>query len=353
MDGVEPTWKIGGDKMRGYPPHQGKAFLMKSKFSWIVRACAAAVVAGCTLVAMTGCTTNAATGKSYYYALSEQEEIQLGTEAEPEFIKQYGGLVPSPVVQKYVSELGMKLAKLTERPSLPWNFNVLNSDDINAFAIPGGKVFITRGLLSRMTNEAQLAGVLGHECGHVTGQHSGKQMTNQQGAAILLQGAQMGAEQYGANPLLVQLGAQGGTMAAQGFLLKFGRDDEYEADHLGLRYMTKAGYNPLAMIQVMEILAASAGESPSGMSEWTSTHPLTENRIKELNADITKAYPEASKTGTYAPEPFKTNVLAPLSKLPPAPKPAPAPAAAPAAGAAPAAVAPAAKPAAAAPAKKK
>ncbi len=301
---------------------------MTFQFGSMLRVCAMALLTGLTLVAATGCTTNAATGKSYYYALSEDEEIKLGTEAEPEFIKQYGGLVPSPEVQTYVKNLGMKLAKMTERPSLPWNFNVLNSDDINAFAIPGGKVFITRGLLSRMTNEAQLAGVLGHECGHVTGQHSGKQITNQQGAAILLQGAQMGAEQYGANPTLVQLGAAGGNMAAQGFLLKFSRDDEYEADHLGLRYMTKAGYNPLAMIQVMEILAASAGESPAGMSEWTSTHPLTANRIKELDADITKAYPEQSKNGTYAPEPFKVNVLVPLSKLAPAPKPAPAPAAA-------------------------
>jgi predicted Zn-dependent protease len=288
-----------------------------------------AVLSVWTVGAMTGCTTNAATGKSYYYALSEDDEIKLGTEAEPEFIKQYGGLVPSPVVQTYVKNLGMKLAKLTERPNVPWNFNVLNSDDINAFAIPGGKVFITRGLLSRMTNEAQLAGVLGHECGHVTGQHAGKQVTQQQGAAILLQGAQMGAEQAGANPMLIQLGAQGGNMAAQGFLLKFSRDDEYEADHLGLRYMTKAGYNPLAMIQVMEILEkASGGGGAGAMSEWTSTHPLAQNRISELEADIKKAYPDASKPNvyTYAPESFKANVLDQLAKLPAAPKPAPAPA---------------------------
>ncbi len=302
---------------------------MMSRLNRIVRVFAIAVFAGLTLAGAAGCTTNAATGKSYYYALSESEEVQLGTEAEPEFIKQYGGLVPSPEVQTYVKNLGLKLAKLTERPSLPWNFNVLNSDDVNAFAIPGGKVFITRGLLSRMTNEAQLAGVLGHECGHVTGQHAGKQITQQQGAAILLQGAQMGAEQAGANPTLIQLGAVGGNVATQGFLLKFSRDDEYEADHLGLRYMSKAGYNPLAMVQVMEILEkASGGASAGGLSEWTSTHPLTQNRIKELEADINKAYPDASKAGvyTYAPEPFKANVLDVLAKLPAAPKPAPAPA---------------------------
>jgi predicted Zn-dependent protease len=279
------------------------------------------------VVQASGCTKNVATGTSYFYALSEDEEIQIGAEAEAEFIKQYGGLVPSPVIKSYVQNLGMKIAKTTERPSLPWNFNVLNSDDINAFAIPGGKVFITRGLLSRMTNEAQLAGVLGHECGHVTAQHAGKQITNRQAAVVILQGAQIGMGQSGVNPYVAELGAFGANVAAQGFLLKFSRSDEYEADHLGLRYMTRAGYNPEAMIQVMEILQKASGQtSTSSFAEWTQTHPLTQNRIKELQADIEKDYPNYKTPGvyTFGEASFKTNVLDQLSKLGPAPKPAPA-----------------------------
>ncbi|MEM6856010.1 MAG: M48 family metalloprotease, partial [Planctomycetota bacterium] len=111
---------------------------------------------------ITGCVTNPATGKSSLNLISEEREIAIGTEAEPQFIQENGGLVESQKLKDYVSRLGLELAAVSERPNLPWNFNVLDSDQINAFALPGGKVFMSRGLLEKMTNEAQLAGVLGH-----------------------------------------------------------------------------------------------------------------------------------------------------------------------------------------------
>ena len=116
-------------------------------------------VLGVGVLGSHGLCTNPATGKSSLNLINEQREITIGLEAEPQFIEENGGLIESPRIRDYVTKLGLELAAVSERPHLPWNFNVLDSDQINAFALPGGKVFMSRGLLERMTNEAQLAGV--------------------------------------------------------------------------------------------------------------------------------------------------------------------------------------------------
>ena len=268
------------------------------------------------LVWLSGCTTNPATGQRQFNTLSDSEEITLGSEAEPQFLKEYGGEVPSPKLIAYVRDLGMRLAKSGERPDLPWSFHVVDSSVINAFALPGGKVFVSRGLLAKMTNEAQLAGVLGHECGHVTAQHIGQQMSRAQvvqglGVVIGVIGSQTN------NRYLDVLGvgaAAGGTV----YLLKFGRDQELQADALGIRYMTRLGYNPIAQKQVMDILQNASG--PGGAPEFLSTHPYPESRIARINEIIAKEYPNAAASTQFKfnPAEYKANVLDELARLPPA-----------------------------------
>ena len=281
----------------------------------------------CALIApLTGCVTNPATGKQSLNLISEEREIAIGAEAEPQFIQENGGLVESQRVRDYVTRLGMELAAVSERPHLPWSFNVLNSDVINAFALPGGKVFISRGLIEKMTNEAQLAGVLGHEVGHVTAQHVNARMSQ----ALIIQGIAVGATVAGevADDDTLRVLGVGAGVGGGVYLLKFGRDQESESDELGVRYMTRLGYNPWGQVQVMQILKEAQGGG--GGPEFFATHPLPQTRIDRLQRLIAQQYPNAPHSdsnndaygtgGTYRFDAtsFQDNVLTPLKRLPPA-----------------------------------
>jgi len=240
-----------------------------------------------TLASLCGCRTNEATGRLQFGMMSREDEIELGSQVKPELIKEYGGEVSSQALRDYVTEIGMKLAQHTEgdSPTLPWTFTVLDSDVINAFAIPGGSVFISRGLLEAFENEAQLAGVLGHEIGHVTARHIDERITKAQGLTIggALLGTMVGASTNWGALAGVIVGVSG-----QGYLLKFGRDQESEADALGVRYMVAAGYDPIGMIQVLEVLkAASEGPRPI---EMLSTHPYPETRLVRVGELVAKDY---------------------------------------------------------------
>lgn len=274
------------------------------------------VTAAFTFFTLTACSTNPATGQRQFNIISTDQEIALGQQNSPKFVASYGGDIPSSSINAYVTDLGNRLAAVSERKDLPWEFHVVDSPVINAFALPGGKVFMSRGLLAKMTNEAQLAGVLGHEIGHVTAQHIGQQMSRAMavqiaGVAIGIAGSQSDEEWA---QVLGASAAVGGSL----YLLKFGRDQESQADELGLRYMTKIGYNPAAQIQVMQILREESkgqGRSP----EWMATHPLPDTRIKRLDALIKKRYPDFEDVNKYQfhVERFRTSVLNPLAQLPP------------------------------------
>ena len=268
-----------------------------------------------TAAGLTGCSTNPATGESQVNWLSESKERALGAEAAPQFVQQYGGDIPSPSIQQYVSNLGHQLADVSERPNLEWEFHAVDSSVLNAFALPGRKVFITRGLMEKLSNEAQLAGVLGHEVGHVTAQHIGQQMTR----AMILTGIGAGigiAGEQSDKDWLKVLGA--GTAVGGGvYMLSYGRNQETQADELGLRYMTRLGYNPIGQIQVMKVLKAASGGG--GGVEFLSTHPLPETRIKHLNRYIKKHYPDYKDPQKYRVyrDRYRRNVLDVLTKLPP------------------------------------
>ena len=258
-----------------------------------------------------GCRTNPTTGRSQFQALSRDQEIALGVQASPQMTNEFGGRVNDAVLQAYVDGIGRALAAQTEadNPKLPWEFTLLDSDVINAFALPGGKVFITRGLAERLTNEAQMAGVLGPEVGHVTARHINDRVAGQMGVGVLavIAGAAANSNE------VADAAAQLGNIA----LLSYSRDEEHESDLLGMRYMSRLNYDPRGQLEVMQILAAaSKGARPP---EFLSTHPYPEDRVKRIGSLLAgefKATQNNPQFGLY-PERYQP-ILARMRALPPA-----------------------------------
>jgi len=241
------------------------------------RSTLAAAVAAAFVLA---CATNPATGRRQLMLVSEAQEIAMGREADQQAVAAYG-LYPDAKVQAYVAEVGARLAARSERPSLPWSFKVVDDPAVNAFALPGGYIYVTRGIMAHLRSEAELAAVLGHEIGHVTGRHSASQMSKQQ---LAMGGLIVG---MAVKPELQEFG--GLAQQALGLLfLKFGRDDENEADQLGLRYMTREAYDPREMLEVFGVLdRVSRAQGGGRMPDWLSTHPSPENRLARIQGQIT------------------------------------------------------------------
>jgi predicted Zn-dependent protease len=262
------------------------------------------------------CTTNQATGRRQLDYFSREDEIALGLEAGPQLTQEYGGAVTDAAINSYVTGVGMSMVPHTEGDyaSLPWKFTLLNSDVINAFALPGGQVFISRGLAEKFENEAQLAGVLGHEIGHVTAEHADRSVQNQ---LPTLGVAAVGSVLAGNDETMQQAVAV--LVSATGtFALKYSRDQENEADKLGMRYMTRAGYNPKGMEQVMQVLA-KASEASGAPPEWQSTHPAPATRlgiIRERLATENYARVVNDPNSIVAPERYRAKLLEPLRSVP-------------------------------------
>ena len=229
---------------------------------------------------LTGCKRNQATGDLQFNYFSQDEEIALGLESREELVPAYGGEIPDEGVRSYVTEIGQRMTPYVEDEyrELPWSFTMLNSDVVNAFALPGGQVFVSRGLASQLEDEAELAGVIGHEIGHVTAEHVDQRM----GRQLILAGIAIGAS-AAANESESQWAqvAAGVTVTGAGvYSLKYDRGQELEADELGMRYMHRAKYDPSALAGVMETLqAASQGQQPM---EIFSTHPHPETRLEKI-----------------------------------------------------------------------
>ena len=245
-----------------------------------------------------GCAVNPATGDRQLALISEEQEIQLGRESDPKIAASMG-LYSDESFQNYVQDLGRALAEDSERPHLPWTFRVLDEPVINAFALPGGYIYVTRGILPYLDSEAELAGVLGHEIGHVTARHSVERLSR-------AQLTQIGPNLVGVlSPRLEN--AVGLVLAPlQLFDMKFSRDDERQADALGVRYMSRQGYDPQELAEVMVMLAdVSAAQGGGRVPEWLSTHPTPENReenIREAAAEtVVTADPPRIGTEDYLP----------------------------------------------------
>jgi predicted Zn-dependent protease len=226
-------------------------------------------------MAALSCATNPVTGKRELALVSESQEIAMGRQGAADVTASVG-LYPDVGLQAYVDRVGQTLAARTERPKLPWEFHVVDDAAVNAFALPGGFVFITRGLLTHMTNEAQLASVLGHESGHVAARHSVQQISRQEVASL---GLGLGSA---LSPAIAKYGQVAG--AGVGLLfLKYSRDDETQADQLGFRYALADGYDTREMISVFEMLQRDQQLSGGGkLPEWQATHPSPVNRIRDV-----------------------------------------------------------------------
>lgn len=278
------------------------------------------------LVLLGGCSVNPATGERSFTLLSWEEEKQMGAEAAAGLAAQFGGEVNETIASSYVKEVGQKLLTGIEPavPDLEWEFTLLNDDLINAFALPGGKVYITRGLAAKLNNEAELAGVLGHEIGHVTARHGNQRISKQIGFNVALGAAAVVVGTSSSDSDINKYGSVGLPAMAIGgnvVLLKYGRDEESEADMLGLRYMSRAGYDPIAQQRVMEVLL----ETSSGVArqpEWLSTHPYPETRIERIKRLLAELYPDRASNPDYElyAERYKSRMLDRLATLPPAPK---------------------------------
>lgn len=222
--------------------------------------------------------TNPYTGRSQHITMTSDQEIAIGLQSAPEMAQQHGGLYPDERIQSFVDAVGNKLVNSSIARDTPYkyDFHLLADDQtINAFALPGGQCFITYALFSQL-NEAQLAGVLGHEIGHVIGRHSAERIADSQTWQTATMGATVGAGDLGS--------IVGGI--GQNTLLKNGRGDELESDELGVLFMIQSGYDPNEMIKVMEILKAAGG--PNRVPEFQSTHPDPENRIEKIKEAIAK-----------------------------------------------------------------
>jgi len=236
------------------------------------------LLAACAALAA-ACATNPATGRRQLSLISENREIQMGREYDPQIAASMG-LDPDTALQHYVHELGTRLAARSERPSLPWTFRVVDDRVVNAFALPGGFIYVTRGILAHFNSEAELAAVLGHEIGHVTARHSASQLSRQQLAQV---GLALGS--------IVSRDVErfsGVASAALGVLfLKHSRDDEREADDLGLRYMRRGDYDAREMPDVFTMLERVSAAQPGGRApEWLATHPNPENRRARIAEQI-------------------------------------------------------------------
>ncbi len=225
------------------------------------------------------CATNPVTGKSELSLVSESQEIQIGRE-EAQKVGQSIGYYDDPAVQTFVSGIGTRMAAESERPQLPWEFHVVDDASVNAFALPGGFIFVTRGLMTSVTNEAELAAVIGHEIAHVTHRHSVQQISRAQVAQIGLV----------AGSILSSTVAQYGGLLGQGLgvlFLKYGRDAELEADQSGFRYALNENYDVRQMIEMFEVLEGVSQLSGAGkLPEWLSTHPNPGNRIAATEARL-------------------------------------------------------------------
>jgi predicted Zn-dependent protease len=218
-----------------------------------------------TYLLFNSCARNPVTGKKDFVLVSKEQEIAMGQQSDPEVIA-FFGLYDNENLQKFIKEKGQAMAAISHRPDLKYEFRIVDSPVVNAFAVPGGYVYFTRGIMAHFNNEAEFAGVLGHEIGHITARHSVKQQTNAQLAQIGLVAGSI------ISPTFAQM-ADVASEGVQLLFLKFSRDDESQADKLGVQYSTKVGYDAREMAKFFETLAQLGKSSGGEVPIFMSTHP--------------------------------------------------------------------------------
>jgi predicted Zn-dependent protease len=233
---------------------------------------------------------NPLTGEKQRVAMTPEQEVALGYKSAPQMAAQMGGLSQNEKARALVKQVGEKLVAESFAAKSPYKFSfhvLADPRTVNAFALPGGPIFITEGLLRLLKSEAELAGVIGHEIGHVIARHSSERLAKQQLTQGLLGALVVGSGDYST----AQIGQVVGSMIN----MSYGREDELESDALGIRIMAEAKYDPRAMIRVMEVLAKASGGS--SQPEFMSTHPAPENRATRIKEEIAKRFPDGVPEG--------------------------------------------------------
>ncbi len=243
------------------------------------------------LVAVTqsDCARNPVTGKRQLVLLSEAQEIEVGKASHPEILSEFGR-VDDAALQDYIQRIGSEIAGVSHRPDLPWTFTVVDTPVVNAFALPGGYIYVTREILAYMNNEAELAGVLGHEAGHVTARHGVTQVSRAQLFGLAL----------GVGSIFSSTVRQVGDLAQIGaglLLLKYGRDAERQSDQLGVEYMYDVGYDPREMSQFFRVFERMREESGQVLPNWLSSHPAPPDRIEATRALAEQLMEEKPRQG--------------------------------------------------------
>jgi predicted Zn-dependent protease len=247
-------------------------------------------------LAVGGCAVNAITGEEEPMFMSVPEEMALGSQMAPEIEKALNGSIPDEALQHYIDRVGQRIASVCHRPDWEYQYVAVEDTMINALALPGGHIYITRGLLEKLTSEAELAGVLAHETAHVVARDSAVAMSKEMGLSALM----VAAAAAGRGDAAQMVSVTGYFM-----MLKYSREDEQEADEAGMDYMVAAGYNPKAMVETMRMFQELNKVRPI---EFLSTHPSPENRVRYLSERVAARYPDpdALKTGQ---DEFKTAML--------------------------------------------
>lgn len=234
-----------------------------------------------TVLLVISCAVNPVTGKKQLMLMSEAQEIQLGASYHPQVMATFGEY-PDNNLQNFVQTKGTEMGKISHRPTLEYHVKVVDSPVVNAFAVPGGYIYLTRGIIAQLNNEAELMGILGHEMGHIAARHTVSQQSKQQLAQLLLIGGMIASEKF----------AQYAQYALQGMqllFLSFSRDDERQADALGVEYSSKIGYDAHKMADFFKVLQKmSLSESEGGVPTFLSTHPDPGDRYNDVNAQATE-----------------------------------------------------------------
>ena len=254
--------------------------ITRRKFLWVTSASAAGF--------LLGCATNPVTGKSQLMLVSEDQEIEIDRQNAPyQFSTDYGSIQDNSL-NNYINQSGKKISALTHRPHMPYSFRGVNAAYVNAYAFPGGSIAATRGILIQLRNEAELSALLGHEIAHVNARHTAEQMSKSALTNALISGIATfaGTQSSGLGTLTSQLGMLG----AGALLAHYSRDNERQADALGLEYMVKAGYNPNGFIGLMDMLRSTSKHEPSAIEVMFSTHPMSDERYNTAVQTVQTKY---------------------------------------------------------------
>ncbi|MBM4309763.1 MAG: peptidase M48 Ste24p [Deltaproteobacteria bacterium] len=236
-----------------------------------------------------GCATNPVTGQRQLNFMSPSQEIAVDKQHAPDQISQDYGRVQDTGLQSYVQGVGRGIGKVSHRPEMPYTFNALNANYVNAYAFPGGTIGITRGILLSLENESELAALIGHEVGHISARHTAQQMSKQTLAGIAVAGVGiLLATQVDSDAAALALGL--GGIAAGLLLAKYSRSDERQADALGLEYMCKAGHNPNGMVRLMDMLRGLSKTEPSMVEQMFSSHPMSTERYNSMRREVETRY---------------------------------------------------------------